>query len=251
MKPYHDKAPKLVPRELTFKILRYNQHLPEDKPRIQEYKFQETSGMTLFVALNYIQENLDPTLQFDFVCRAGICGSCGMIVNGVPGLACRTLTSSYDDPVITLLPMPVFELIADLSVDTGKDMRRMAERIESWIHDPDQDKIDITAIEEPMEPVVADQIYELERCIECGCCLAACGTRRMRKDFLGAAGLMRVARFHIDPRDKRTDEDYYEILGDEHGVFGCMSLLGCEDYCPKDLPHLEQIAYLRRKMAST
>ena len=129
--------------------------------------------------------------------------------------------------------------------------RRMAERVESWIHDPEQDKIDISALEPAMEPEVAEEIYELERCIECGICLAACGTRRMRKDFLGAAGFMRVARFYKDPRDKRTADDFYEVLGDEHGVFGCMTLLGCEDYCPKQLPHQEQIAFLRRKLAST
>ena len=39
---------------------------------------------------------------------------------------------------------------------------------------------------------------------------------------------------------------FYEIMGDDDGVFGCMTLLGCEDYCPKDLPHQTQIAYLRK-----
>ena len=99
-----------------------------------------------------------------------------------------------------------------------------------------------------MDPDVAEEIYELERCVECGCCVSACATKRMREDFLGAVGFMRLARFSIDPRDKRTDEEFYEIMGDDDGVFGCMTLLGCEDYCPKDLPHQTQIAYLRRKM---
>lgn len=250
MKPYHDKNPEHKKRELTFRILRYNRHIPGDKARIQEYHLEETAGMTIFIALNWIREHQDPTLQFDFVCRAGICGSCGMVINGKPSLACRTLTSSYEDPVITLLPMPIFELIADLSVNTGKDMRRMAERIQSWIHNDEQDELDLSALEERMEPEVADQVYELERCIECGICLAACGTRRMRKEFLGAAGLMRVARYMVDPRDKRTDEQYYDLIGDERGVFGCMTLMGCEDFCPKELPHQEQIAFIRRKMAS-
>ena len=50
--------------------------------------------MTLFIALNEIREKHDPSLQFDFVCRAGICGSCAMVINGRPGLACRTLTKN-------------------------------------------------------------------------------------------------------------------------------------------------------------
>ena len=78
--------------------------------------------MTLFIALNEIREKQDPSLQFDFVCRAGICGSCGMMINGRPGLACRTLTKKLA-PETTLAPLPVFELIGDLSVNTGKWMR--------------------------------------------------------------------------------------------------------------------------------
>lgn len=99
-----------------------------------------------------------------------------------------------------------------------------------------------------MEPELADAIYELDRCIECGCCIAACGTARMRDDFLGAVAMNKIARFRLDPRDQRGDIDYYEVIGDDSGVFGCMSLLGCHDVCPKELPLQTQIAYLRRQM---
>ncbi len=99
-----------------------------------------------------------------------------------------------------------------------------------------------------MEPSLAAEIYETDRCIECGCCVAGCGTILMRENFVGAVGMNKVARYLIDPRDKRTDEEYYELVGDEDGVFGCMSLLGCEDVCPKELPLQSKIAYLRRKM---
>jgi fumarate reductase iron-sulfur subunit len=87
--------------------------------------------MTLFIALNEIREKQDASLQFDFVCRAGICGSCAMVINGRPGLACRTLTRNLG-PEITLAPLPVFEPIADLSVNTGKWMRAMSEQLQSW-----------------------------------------------------------------------------------------------------------------------
>ena len=99
-----------------------------------------------------------------------------------------------------------------------------------------------------MEPALAEQIYELERCIECGCCVAACATARMREEFVGAAGLNKIARFRLDPRDARSDAQFYELIGDESGVFGCMTLLGCEDNCPKNLTLSTQIAFLRRKM---
>ena len=236
------------PRQLRINVLRYNPQEPESVPRMQTYELEEADGMTLFIALSEIREKLDASLQFDFVCRAGICGSCGMVINGRPGLACRTLTKNLG-PEISLAPLPIFELIADLSVNTGKWMRAMSERLRTWVHLKEQE-VDLTRLEERMEPELAQQIYELDRCIECGCWVAGCGTARMRNDFVGAVGLNKVARFRLDPRDTRTDDDFYELIGDDAGVFGCMSLLACHDVCPKQLPLATQIAFVRRKMAA-
>jgi fumarate reductase iron-sulfur subunit len=235
-------------RQLKINVLRFNPQEPGSVPRMQTYEIEEADGMTLFIALNEIREKQDPSLQFDFVCRAGICGSCGMMINGRPTLACRTLTKNLG-PEISLAPLPVFKLIADLSVNTGKWMRDMSERLEAWVH-MQRKEIDLSHLEEKMEPELAEKIYELDRCIECGCCIAGCGTVRMREDFVGAAGLNKIARFRVDPRDQRSDEDFYELIGDDNGVFGCMSLLACHDVCPKNLPLSTQIAFLRRKMAA-
>lgn len=237
------------PRRIRLHIFRHNPHDPASAPHLQAYEVEEAPGMTLFLVLSELRERQDPSLSFDFVCRAGICGSCAMIVNGRPRLACRTLTKDLPQE-ITLLPLPAFELIADLSVDTGKWMRALAERLEAWLHAGDAEA-DLARIEARMDPDLADQIYELDRCIECGCCVAACGTAQMRKDFVGAVGLNKIARFRLDPRDVRSDEEFYELVGGDEGVFGCMTLLACQDVCPKELPLQTQIAYLRRRMAST
>ena len=228
-------------------VLRYNPGLPGDEPRMQTYELAQSDGLTVFIALIEVRETQDPSLSFDFVCRAGICGSCGMMINGRPGLACRTLTKIVG-PDITLAPLPVFKLVADLSVDTGKWLRAMSERLQTWVQ-AGEGELDLRRIEERMEPELAEKIYELDRCIECGCCVSACGTARMREDFVGAVGLNKIARFRLDPRDVRTDEDFYELVGDDDGVFGCMSLLACHDVCPKELPLQTQIAFIRRKMA--
>ena len=233
-------------RMLQISVLRYDPQVKHDLPRIETFDIEEAPGMTLYIALNDIRKHHDASLKFDFVCRAGICGSCAMMINGKPGLACRTLTSNFEDPHIILAPLPLFELIGDLSVYTGNWMRGLNERLQTWIHS--HEEVDVTKLEARMEPEVADEIYELERCIECGCCVAGCGTIQMREKFVGAVGMNKVARFFIDPRDERREEDYYELIGDEEGVFGCMTLLGCEDVCPKELPLQSKIAYLRRKM---
>jgi len=239
-----------VPRTLRIRILRHNPSDPASAPRFQTFELTEAPAMTLFIALHEIRQAQDPSLQFDFVCRAGICGSCGMIINGRPGLACRTLTANL--PLeITLAPLPGFQLIGDLSVNTGAWMRGMSERLQTWVHSAELEELDFDALEARVEPQLAERIYELERCIECGCCIAACGTAQMREDFVGAVGLNQIARFRLDPKDARSDEDFYALVGDDSGVFGCMTLLGCEDVCPKDLPLAAQIAFLRRRMAAT
>ena len=81
-----------IRRKLTISVLRYNPYEPSKPPRMQAYSLEEADGMTLFIALNEIREKQDASLQFDFVCRAGICGSCAMVIDGRPTLACRTLT---------------------------------------------------------------------------------------------------------------------------------------------------------------
>lgn len=235
-------------RTLTFHIFRYNPQDADDAPHMNTFVLDETESMTLFIALNRIREEQDASLQFDFCCRAGVCGSCAMVVNGRPTLACHTKTADYPAE-ITLLPLPFFKLVGDLSVDTGTWFREMYQRVESWIHTDIE--FDANEQEARMENDVANAIYELDRCIECGCCVAACGTARMRQDFLGAVALNRIARFVIDPRDKRSDAEYFHIIGNDQGIFGCMGLLACEDVCPKELPLQDQLGYLRRKAALT
>jgi len=236
----------MAERQLTFEIFRYNPQQPGAIPYTQTYRLQETTGMTIFVALNLIREEHDPSLMFDFVCRAAICGSCAMVINGRPRLACKTLTNTLP-ATVKLFPLPVFKLIGDLSVDTGTWFRHLSEKTEAWVH---TDKIiDPGLQEERMDNAVANRIYEAERCIECGCCIAGCATANIRDEFLGAAGINRVARFMLDPRDERTPDEYFEVVGSDEGAFGCMGLMACEDNCPMELPLQMQLAFVRRKMA--
>ncbi|GAX89053.1 fumarate reductase iron-sulfur subunit [Effusibacillus lacus] len=233
-------------RQLTLHILRYNPDKPEVKPYLQPFKLEEEERMTLFVALNKIREEQDPTLQFDFVCRAAICGSCGMLINGKPTLACKTLTKDLPNE-ITLMPLPVFQMLGDLSVDTGTWFRELNIKTEAWIKT--EKKFDPTALEDRMSNDEALAIYEADRCIECGCCIGGCATANINPDFLGAAGINRVARFMVDPRDERSEAEYFEIVGTGEGVFGCVGLMACDDNCPMEIPLQEQLAYVRRKMA--
>ncbi|KJS02360.1 MAG: fumarate reductase [Peptococcaceae bacterium BRH_c4a] len=228
-----------------FSIFRYNPNTPDVKPFMQEYVIEEPQSMTIFTALNKIREEQDPSLMFDFVCRAAICGSCAMVINGKPRLACKTLTTDFSG-TITLMPLPVFKLVGDLSVDTGAWFRHLSLKTKAWVHTDKE--FDPNAAEERMDNETALLIYEAERCIECGCCIAGCVTANIREDFLGAAGINRVARFMVDPRDERSGNEYFEVIGSDEGAFGCMGLMACDDNCPMQLPLQLQLSFVRRKM---
>ena len=231
-------------RELEFEIFRFNPQDPASEPHMQSFTLNEEPYMTLFRALNRIREEHDPGLQFDFSCRSAVCGSCGMMVNGRPTLACKTLTSDLDKK-IRLHPLPAFKLVGDLSVDTGTWFRAMAEQVGAWIQE--RAPFDPEAVEERMDDDLARAIYESDRCIECGCCVASCGVANVRPGFVAPAGMNRIARFMMDPRDARTDSDWFEVVSSDDGVFGCIGLMACHDVCPKELPLLEVYAYLRRR----
>jgi fumarate reductase iron-sulfur subunit len=102
-----------------------------------------------------------------------------------------------------------------------------------------------------MDDDLARASYEEERCIECGGYDAGCGVANVDPDFLGPAGLNRITRCMTDPRDSREDEDWFDVVADENGVFGCVGLMAFQYVCPKDLPLLEVYAYLRRKALIT
>jgi fumarate reductase iron-sulfur subunit len=235
-------------RRLRFEIFRYNPLDPDSKPHMQTYELDEAPYMSIFIALSQLRETQDPSLQFDFACRSAICGSCAMMVNGRPMLGCRTQTSDLPD-VIRMHPLPVFKLVGDLSVDTGVWFREMVESTEAWIHA--KEAFDPDAEEQRMDDEVAQKVYDSDRCIECGCCIASCGVANVNDEFAGPAGLNRIARFSMDPRDTRDDSDWYELVSNAQGVFGCLGLMACHDVCPKELPLLEVYAYLRRKMLAT
>lgn len=232
-------------RILKIKVFRYNPNVPAVKPFMQDYEYEEKEGDTLHTVLTYIRENVDPTLKFDFVCRAAVCGSCAMLINGKPGLACKTLTSSLSKKIV-LQPLPVFKMVGDLSVDTGIWFRALNERTGGWVHSTKSEIL--SSVEDRFSNDEMIEVYELDRCIECGCCVAGCSTANMNEEFITAAGALKVARFMADPRDDRSDKQWYDVIGTDDGIFGCLSLLACHDFCPKDIPLQSRLAYVRRKI---
>ena len=231
---------------LKISAMRYNPADPASVPHIQTYEIEQSDGMTLFMALMEIRERLDPSLQFDFVCRAGICGSCAMVVNGRPTLACRTLTRDIG-PDITLAPLPFFELIGDLSVNTGKWMRALSEKLEAWCHTKQQE-VDLTRSRSGWSRNSRRRSSSSTAASSAAAASPAAARRACARTSSARSASTR-SRASVSTRATcGPTTDYYEVIGDDNGVFGCMSLLGCHDVCPKELPLQTQIAFIRRKM---
>jgi fumarate reductase iron-sulfur subunit len=231
-------------RRLNITIFRYDPSDPEDRPRYQEYLIDEQPRMSIFNALDFIQTQIDPSIYYDVVCRSNVCGSCAININGQPKLACRTQTSTLPNKIV-LEPLTYFPLIKDLSTNKAFYFDNLNRSIEGWIH------ID-EPFNEELEHIVseanADVVYEADRCIECGICLEACGAAKFNKNYLGATGINRVWRFAADSRDKRGVKEMLEYLQTEDGVFGCEAMLGCRDFCPKDIELPRIIGKLRNKV---
>ncbi|MDA3901030.1 MAG: fumarate reductase iron-sulfur subunit [Spirochaetes bacterium] len=212
------------------------------KPRFKRYSVVPTGDTVLSLILQ-IRNEVDHSLKFDYVCRAGVCGSCAMLINGRPALACRARLDDYGS-ALTLAPLPGFLLLGDLSVDTGSYFIRMYQNQAMNLHRTKEEEI-AYALSCRHDNETMLRIYELDRCIECGCCVSACATAQMNSSFVGAAELLNAWRIMVDPRDPRDDEFWYRLYATDNGVFGCTALLACDSSCPKNIPLASSLASFR------
>lgn len=225
-------------RTLTVKIKRC------DGNKYSEYKVEEQPSMSVLVLIEHIQENIDASLYFERMCASAICGACAIKINGQPKLACKTQTSSLPSK-ITLEPLDVFPVVKDLATDKGKFFDELNKKLEAWVHrtTPFNPKE-----EGKMSDELASKLYANERCIECGICVSACASASLGK-FIGASGCTKGLRFGLDPRneEKRAVDKLINILASDEGVWGCHGIGACENFCPKEIPLMKQMATSRKE----
>ncbi|MFH1675376.1 MAG: 2Fe-2S iron-sulfur cluster-binding protein [bacterium] len=233
-------------RKITFKIFRHDPQDPKSVPHYDSFEIHDRPFLSIYLAMDEIQTNQDPSLYYDICCRSNVRGSCAININGQPKLACKTLIADLSD-LIVLDPLRYFDHIKDVACDKGRWFIEMARRLQAWLNTskPFNEKLEHLQSEDERIPV-----YEAERCIECGICLESCGAAHMNKNYLGPAGLNRAYRFLMDSRDERTLDDMAENLFSETGVFGCEAMLGCRNFCPKEIPLPYHFGILCRRILS-
>ena len=244
---------------MKISIYRYIPDL-DDEPRMEDYTFDLQPGQDMMVLdlLERLKET-DPTLTYRRSCREGVCGSDGMNINGMNGLACITRVSDVltggtlpsgqriypnrSGADIVLRPLPGLPVIRDLVVDMSLFWTQY-ERIKPYLIN-DQPAPPIERLQSPEDRARLDGLYE---CILCACCSTSCPSWWWNPDkYVGPAGLLNAYRFLIDSRDTATAERLEE-LEDRYSVFRCKSILNCVSFCPKKLRPREAIGKIERML---
>ncbi|PIE41260.1 MAG: succinate dehydrogenase/fumarate reductase iron-sulfur subunit [Gammaproteobacteria bacterium] len=232
---------------MSVQVQRYRPE-QDNEPFMQEYQVPYSMDMSVLEALQYIKDELDPTLSFRWSCRMAICGSCGFMVNGVPKLGCKTFLRDYTR--LTLEPLANFPIERDLVADISGFVEKL-ETIKPYIIREDKSELDTNQpISEAFVQTPAQQsLYkQFSQCINCGLCYAACPQFGRNPEFLGPAALALAYRYNQDSRDQGTSERM-PFLNAEEGVWSCTFVGYCSDVCPK---HVDPAAAINQgKVAST
>jgi succinate dehydrogenase / fumarate reductase iron-sulfur subunit len=223
-----------------FKILRFDPDR-DQVPHFQTYDLPEMKGLTVLEGLYHIIENIDPSLAYRSSCRASVCGSCAMHINGQYRLACETNVDLLKSSVITIRPLAHLRVIRDLVVD-----------MEPFFRNYELIKPYLIPKEEPPEKEYIQTIEERKKldvkvdCILCGACYSSCPVVSTDEEYLGPAALLKALRFVDDSRDGATYERLAFVATDT-GVFRCHTIFNCQQVCPKDLDPTGAIQKLKLK----
>jgi succinate dehydrogenase / fumarate reductase iron-sulfur subunit len=223
-------------------VFRYD---PEQggKPAMQAYEVPVNKpGMKLLDALNYIKWELDGSLTFRRSCGEGVCGSDGLNINGVNGLACITPVAGLKQPV-HVRPLPSLYVIRDLVVDMDHFFDQYRQ-IQPWLKSrtpiPGHERL-----QSPDDRARLDGSYE---CILCGCCTTSCPSWWWNGDrFLGPAALLQANRWIVDTRDEATGKRL-DQLEDAFHLYRCHQIMNCMEACPKELNPTAAINNIKREL---
>lgn len=215
-------------KTLTIGIMRYHPE-KDDKPYLVQFEsipYDDTTSV--LDALNYIKENLASDLVYRSSCRMAICGSCGLMVNNVPKLSCKTFLRDYEGKSILLSALAHFPIERDLVVDMAHFMRSL-EAIKPYIIGNDSS---LKAGINKQIPAMLVKYQQFAMCINCGLCYAACPQFGLNPEFIGPAAITLAMRYNLDNRD-HGKEARMPVLNQEDGAWRCTFVGYCSTVCPK------------------
>jgi succinate dehydrogenase / fumarate reductase iron-sulfur subunit len=243
----------------TLKIRRFDPQSGE-AAYWDEHTVEMADKRSVLDAILEVKGEKDGSIGIRCSCQQGICGSCGVRINGKPGLACNTHldaaaargadtisigTTGEENGsanVIVVEPMGNIPVIKDLIVDMDAVHWKKIQRVTPWLINkqpvPEREYI------VPHENMV--DVTQTMACIQCGACVSDCLSMEVDPGFIGPAALAKAYRFVGDPRDAEHAERLSDLAEDEHGIYDCTHCFNCVVACPKDVAPMNQIMRLRR-----
>lgn len=233
---------------VTFRIMRGTVVGDRVVQKNQDFIVPYDDTTTVLQALEWVKGELDGSLTFRRSCRASICGSCGMYINGRSRLACKTKVSDLlggneakniapaKERLIEISPLKNQPVLKDLVVDIQPFYDKVKE-IKPFVQDGAEKEQHVTKDS-------FSQVNMVSNCIMCGLCYSDCTAMVENKAFLGPAALAKAYRFVADPREGDKTHRLQKLSGD-NGVWDCTRCGMCIDACPKGVAPMEAIVKLR------
>jgi succinate dehydrogenase / fumarate reductase, iron-sulfur subunit len=231
--------------DYTLRIRRFS---PEtgDAPYWEEFRVDLDGHRSVLDGILQVKDREDGSIGIRCSCRAAICGSCGVRINGRPNLACHThleaAAETATDGIITVEPMGNMPVVKDLIVDMDAVHWTKIQRVTPWLlpdgQEPEREYI------VPPESMI--DVTQTMACIQCGACVSDCLSMEVDPLFIGPAALAKAYRFVGDPRDGQRFERLKDLAEDPHGIYDCTHCFNCIEACPKGVAPMSQIMRLRR-----
>jgi len=226
---------------ITLRIARINPKHDVEK-RFMDFTIPYERWTTVLEAILEVKKYFDHSVAVRYSCRQATCGSCGMIINGKPRLACFTKISELATSVVTVEPMNNFPIIRDLAVKFER-LFDSHHKIKPYVM---RDDSEITSNEKEFlqSPEELEQYIQFANCIKCGLCNSACPTMATDSSFIGPQALAQAYRYVADSRDKGKDSRL-KIIDESHGIWRCHFAGSCSQVCPKGVDPAMGIQFLR------
>ena len=230
---------------IRLEIFRYSPDTGEE-PKFQTYEVPFREDWVVLDAINYIKDELDGTLTYRWSCRMGVCGSCGMMVNGIPRLSCSAFLREYYPNPIRVEPLANFPVTRDLVIQLDDFIGKL-KSIQPWIVRKDGEKpvSEGVYLQSPAEHA---RFKDFSMCINCMLCYSACPVYGLEQEFLGPAAIALAQRYNLDSRDQGRSQRQ-ELVASHEGIWQCTFVGECSAVCPK---HVDPAAAIQQaKLSST
>ena len=211
---------------ITLQVARYRPDR-ESEPTVEEYDVPLRKDWAVLDGLNHIKDHLDGTLSYRWSCRMGICGSCGLTINGEPKLGCSTFLTDYAPGPVRVEPLHNFPVIRDLVVDITDFMEKLP-KVKPWIISDGE----VPEGEYLQTPEQMEEYAQFSMCINCMLCYSACPVYGLDQDFLGPAAIALGQRYNLDSRD-HGNADRRDTMAAANGAWACTYVGECSAACPK------------------